>query len=203
MKAVLISIQPKWCELIASGKKTVEVRKSAPKLETPFKCYIYMTKSGNPSLEIHDKDGNSYAIEKNYRMAGKVIGEFVCDKVDEFHEWQLEPYGKFAEFEEEELQEFLRKSCLSYKEVCDYRRNLIYCKPLFVWHISELKIYDKPRELNEFRKPCPFPAEDCDVMCPFAIYEYHGNGISGDCEMIGCGNKVEYPPQSWQYVEEA
>lgn len=25
MKAVLISIQPKWCELIASGKKTIEV----------------------------------------------------------------------------------------------------------------------------------------------------------------------------------
>ena len=28
MKAVLISINPKWCELIASGKKTVEVKKS-------------------------------------------------------------------------------------------------------------------------------------------------------------------------------
>ena len=45
MKSVLISIQPKWCELIASGKKTVEVRKSAPRLETPFKCYIYQTKA--------------------------------------------------------------------------------------------------------------------------------------------------------------
>ena len=43
MKAVLISIQPKWCELIASGKKTIEVRKTRPKIETPFRCYIYMT----------------------------------------------------------------------------------------------------------------------------------------------------------------
>lgn len=42
-KSVLISINPKWCELIASGKKTVEVRKTRPKLETPFKCYIYCT----------------------------------------------------------------------------------------------------------------------------------------------------------------
>ena len=32
MKSVLISIQPKWCELIASGQKTVEVRKSKPKM---------------------------------------------------------------------------------------------------------------------------------------------------------------------------
>ena len=46
MKSVLISIQPKWCELIANGKKTVEVRKTRPKLETPFKCYIYCTQGG-------------------------------------------------------------------------------------------------------------------------------------------------------------
>lgn len=42
--AVLLSVRPKWCELIASGKKTVEVRKTRPKIETPFKCYIYCTK---------------------------------------------------------------------------------------------------------------------------------------------------------------
>ena len=42
-KAVMLSIRPKWCEKIASGKKTIEVRKTRPKLETPFKCYIYCT----------------------------------------------------------------------------------------------------------------------------------------------------------------
>ena len=42
-KAVLISIQPKWCKLIAEGEKTLEVRKTRPKLKTPFKCYIYCT----------------------------------------------------------------------------------------------------------------------------------------------------------------
>ena len=36
MKAVLMSIKPKWCEKIFSGEKTIEVRKTAPK-ETPFK----------------------------------------------------------------------------------------------------------------------------------------------------------------------
>lgn len=44
MKCVLISIKPKWCELIANGTKTVEVRKTKPKLIPPFKCYIYCTK---------------------------------------------------------------------------------------------------------------------------------------------------------------
>ena len=44
-KSVLFSIKPKYCELIASGKKTIEVRKTKPKLDTPFKCYIYETKA--------------------------------------------------------------------------------------------------------------------------------------------------------------
>lgn len=51
MKEVLISIQPKWCELIANGTKTVEVRKTKPKLNTPFKCYIYCTKEKQQYLQ--------------------------------------------------------------------------------------------------------------------------------------------------------
>ena len=70
MKAILISIQPKWCELIASGKKTIKVCKIAPK-EVPFKAYIYQTKKRwiyklLPWLE---------------KRQAKVIGEFICDKV--------------------------------------------------------------------------------------------------------------------------
>jgi len=30
MKAILMSIQPKWCKLIAHGNKTIEVRKTKP-----------------------------------------------------------------------------------------------------------------------------------------------------------------------------
>ena len=37
-KAVLISIRPKWVEKIASGEKTIEVRKTRPTLATPFKA---------------------------------------------------------------------------------------------------------------------------------------------------------------------
>lgn len=59
MKAVLISIRPKWCELIATGQKTVEVRKTRPKLETPFKCYIY--KTGGTGETSTEKEGNGQA----------------------------------------------------------------------------------------------------------------------------------------------
>ena len=49
MNSVMLSIQPKWCNLILSGAKTWEVRKTKPagvklgKLDEPFKCYIYCT----------------------------------------------------------------------------------------------------------------------------------------------------------------
>lgn len=56
-KAVLISIRPEWVRKIMSGQKTIEVRKTRPKITPPFKCYIY--KCGN----------------------GKVIGEFLCDEI--------------------------------------------------------------------------------------------------------------------------
>lgn len=63
MKSVLISIRPRWCELIASGRKTIEVRKTYPKLPTPFMCYIYCT------------------MTHGYANGGKVIGEFACDLI--------------------------------------------------------------------------------------------------------------------------
>lgn len=44
MTSIIASIKPKWCELIVSGKKTIEVRKIAPK-EVPFKVYMYCTVS--------------------------------------------------------------------------------------------------------------------------------------------------------------
>ena len=160
MKAVLISIQPKWCEKIANGEKTIEVRKSRPKLETPFKVYIYCT-YGNAK--------ENYCVGKR----GKVIGEFVCDGIDEFHSYELEPSKSFYDIEKARLDLFLKESCLSYNEVCNYRKNLPYFKPLYGWHISNLKIYDKPKELGEFFTP----------MGKRPSY------------------MLERPPQSWCYVE--
>ena len=133
MKAVLISIRPKWCELIANGKKTIEVRKTRPKLETPFKCYIYMT------------------------GAGGVIGEFVCDGIDAYiYARDFQDSGETDEvsmyyitFEQGE------RTGLTYSELEDYGQG----ETLYGWHISDLKIYDDPIELSEFMaKPCDFAA---------------------------------------------
>lgn len=139
-KAVMISIQPKWCELIANGKKTFEVRKTEPKLEIPFKVYIYCTKS---------KD-STFFTNPDYLGNGKVIGYFVCDDIDELHEYELTPQVKSYLYEKARLDLFLVQSCLSYGQLSEYRKNLPYYRPLYAWHISNLVIYDKPKELSEF-----------------------------------------------------
>ena len=72
MKAVMISIQPKWVEKIANGEKTIEVRKSRPKIDTPFKCYIYCT--------IGNGVKGDYLVQSGIQC-GKVVGEFICDKI--------------------------------------------------------------------------------------------------------------------------
>ena len=110
-KAVLISIRPEWCEKIINGRKTIEVRKTRPKMNPPFKCYIY--KCGN----------------------GKVVGEFLCDEI-----------GNIT----------------------------------FGWHISNLRIYDTPRELREF----------------YAV----PNEV--EVALKAKSKPITRPPQSWRYVEE-
>ena len=151
MKSVLISIRPEWIEKIASGEKTIEVRKTAPK-EVPFKAYIYCCKGNNGYEWLYRVDDNGHGKAQSWH--GKVIGEFICDKVDEynFHEGLTEfnsmglpsrIYGSYLIFADD-----YESMCLSYDEVKNYGKG----KTLYGWHISDLKIYDKPRELSEFGK---------------------------------------------------
>ena len=136
-KAVLISIRPEWCEKIINGQKTIEVRKTRPKMDTPFKCYIY--KCGN----------------------GKVIGEFLCDEII-----NINGAGRIP-------SDAARPTCLEPAELHQY----LGAATGFGWHISNLRIYDTPRELREFTglRETKFGAEPVPIT---------------------------RPPQSWRYVEE-
>jgi predicted transcriptional regulator len=182
MKAVLISIKPKWCELIASGKKTVEVRKTQPKLETPFKVYIYCTQGYGKNtfncpvfrktiIEHYAQTDSMDCINSEIGNC-KVIGEFVCDEIRDAREC------------------FIGPSCLTTGEWLKYTDG--YKKPVWCWHISDLKIYEKPKPLSEFRRPC-----DNDLYCEeCGMYSENRNR---------CGNgalQLTRPPQSWCYVEE-
>ena len=155
MKSVMLSIKPKWVDKIVKGEKTIEVRKSRPKIDTPFKCYIYCT---------YGQENENYMLGKR----GKVIGDFVCDKV-----YLIKNQGsRFSVADEEQgvTNEIARQSCLEYDDMVGYLGN----KDGYGWHISDLKIYDKPKELGNF-------------------FTHMGKRPS---------YMIERPPQSYMYVEE-
>lgn len=197
MKSVLISIQPKWCELITSGKKTIEVRKTRPKLETPFKCYIYCTKSKEVMFTVFLNEPDR---EVEY-LSGKVIGEFVCDFIDETYPIHVPQINKTIYTDEWVKGSRAENACLSIEEISEYGKG----KPLYGWHISNLKFYDKPKELGEF-----FVKGECENLdfCRFCSNFHEGRGwLDGstcdedDCITFGI-KPIRRPPQSWCYVEE-
>ena len=140
MRAVLISIRPEWVEKILAGEKTLEVRKNRPNMKTPFKCYIYCT--------------NSDVAMGMWGKRGKVVGEFVCDKITWLthvgfsgllgirlvamkDRYTIDDSFGFSE------------SCLTTPQIEKYLGG----KDGYAWHISNLEIYDVPLELTVFRKP--------------------------------------------------
>ena len=172
-KAVLISIRPKWCEKIASGEKTIEVRKTRPKLSTPFKCYIYCTIDG---IKKMPKDYIAESVER-----GKVIGEFTCDAITRVN------ICGFWDDDGRQLENQIKETCLTPAEVNDY----LGTKVGYGWHIVDLLIYDQPRELTEFRRSCPN-----DLFCESCAMYSNNNGICNNGAL-----PLRRPPQSWCYVE--
>lgn len=166
-KSILISIHPSWCDKIASGLKTVEIRKTKPKLVPPFKCYVYMTSGG---WEYRDPWCTAIAPigGKIYNGAKKVIGEFICNKIDEISvfETAIAVNGK-------QDNAILRESCLSFDELEQYI-GYKYETKLYGWRISNVIIYETPKNLNDFER-----WENGD-SCPYY--------------------RVQRAPQSWCYV---
>lgn len=190
MKSVLISIRPQWCELIATGDKVLEIRTRRPKLETPFKCFIYQTK--RPwEYKLLQKLPMLHAIMSGQ---GRVIGEFTCDRIDDF-------YVPLPANKADMDQTVLDQACMTYKQLYKYAKR----SKVYAWHISNLVIHDKPKGLDRFCRACP---------------EYKHVGYSYTCKRCSgyrtvFENLVRYhfcssngrvafddAPQSWCYVEE-
>lgn len=227
MKSILISIQPQWVEKILNGEKTIEIRKTMPKCELPCKVYIYMTKKRNFFManrkgeEIWFGDGLRYdkteivkfpkCDVQYWHLLGKVVAEFTLNKITTH-------LYNFIDCEEQESYNFLVEDVKNagfntnlegLLDFDEFVENYGKRKPLYAWHIDDLKIYDKPKELSEFRKdldcddyPCNKGGKNSD--CEYCYYDYSEGcqacGIDFDGEH--CIYKaIKRPPQSWCYVE--
>ena len=172
-KAVLLSIHPNYCELIAKGEKVVEVRKQKPKIETPFKVYIYMT-AGSASYPVNI-GGVPMICHNNGGQT--VIGEFECDEIIE-----LAPLNRADE-------DIEKQACLSREQIVKYLRGKGYG-----WHISNLVIYDMPKELSEFKK-AGFLTEENWLAALYPNTHCHYEAWAKRFDIIK-------PPQSYCFVEE-
>lgn len=208
MKAVLLSIRLEWCKKILDGEKTVEVRRTCPVHGTPFKAYIYCTLAGSDSLfmDVLNRDVAAWNRGGWPEKRGRVIGEFTCKKIT-----GLTHVGETGNWESASLyvmapgsyykpaDELLEAACMSKETAEKYLKGRDGCG----WHISDLKIYDKPIELDEFSR--------------FGFCGMNGTGVCGNegckyyepssnymepptCKIDGCS--ICRPPQSWCYVEE-
>lgn len=212
MKSVLMSIRPKWCEKIASGEKTIEVRKTRPKIDGAFKCYIYCTKpksyfkvgtcigSSNEYLHLCESKvtmGDGFNLwDKDYEVLnGKIIGEFICDDID-----TISVHNETLYCENNSQANKLQQMCLPVEEIKKYlgQKNLGYN-----WHISDIKIYDKPKELREFYSIClewdkERFTKKCEKCNHFARSD---EDMCYVCDIEG-EKPIISPPQSYCYCEE-
>lgn len=197
MKSVIISIRPKYCKMIASGEKTLEIRRSKPTIPTPFKCYIYCTAgSGGNTFNV---PVSAEQIARHYEETGsmvslncpignqRIIGEFICDEI------RTVTASDFIVLED--ALNAIDGSCLSPREVKSYAgwnpgTHILHCKDIYGWKISDLRIYENPKGLGEFRQ--------CH-KCQYGDFEncyQHEHSCDGAYLM-------KRPPQSWCYVTEA
>lgn len=175
MKSIMISIKPEWVEKIINKEKTVEIRKTMPKCKLPIKVYIYETKGKFKKGFYNNLDHKVHYCE--YFGKGKIVAEFLLDKVECF----TTDYRQ----NKQQTSRICEQSCLSFNEMAEYETN---SPCLYAWHISHLNIYDKPKLLQEFFKPC----DGCDKLNTDRCTE----------EISYCKAKVfTRPPQSWCYTE--
>ena len=191
MKAVLMSIHPNWCVKIKHiigqkdenpiYEKSVEIRKTRPKMKTPFKCYIYCTRGYvSPDTDVFAKG-----------WCGYVIGEFVCDEIIKISKKDLQENFRRL------TKDIIIPSCLSVQELKDY----LGFNDGYGWHISDLVIYEQPKELREFSV---FAKNGCPAyLNGVCVEKNHRLSLYFRCENLDCQHKkLTKPPQSWCYVTE-
>ena len=179
MRSLLISIKPKYLADILNGKKTIEIRKTKPQCDLPIDVYIYCTKEDS-LIKLQERYKDRYVGEQNFKCEdfpkmysgyegkGKVVAKFVLNKIDLVNE-------------SADIIDIMLKSRLTLGELTKYLGN----KVGYAWHIDNLEIFDRPKELSEF----------------YTKLAQIGMNMNGHCCGAICGIPLKRPPQSYQFIE--
>ena len=215
-KVILMSIKPKYVAEILNHRKTIEIRKTAPKCALPIDVYIYCTKT-------------DYICHISEKYVGKVVAKFTLREVEKFDFISERKYEDNPLKYNEEIRKHNRickEACVSPVEVVCYLDTKYLGSDNsfgmfgYAWHISDLEIFDEPKELWRFQKPgthdqylrsLQAAREDDLKLCEKYGFDqwdmYEENVVANGEELTEEAYKMgayglQRPPQSWQYVEE-
>ena len=193
MKSVLISIQPEWCMKIFNYEKTIEIRKHFPQnIKLPFQVFVYETlgkhKGCGRCVDVHCP---IRSLDGCYEGGGAIIGSFVCDRVVDIQS-NGDDCGNYWHEWDDDCD--IEAMCLSYEELETYLGKSVG----YGWHITEPKLFEKPRDIAEFALygKCAQECSEYDICMKYDDEETR----------VECPDFAKVPlkraPRSWCYVEE-
>ena len=161
MKSILISIKPEWVAKILNGEKTIEIRKTTPKCELPIDVYIYCSKGVGCIRSGYTPRGKTYPyFPRGHSMfSGKIVAKFTLREVEKFDFISEQKYKDNTLKYNEEIRKHIRickEACMSAAKVVLYldTKCLGINNPSgmigYAWDISDLEIFDNPKELSDF-----------------------------------------------------
>ena len=198
MKSILISIKPQYVCKILNKEKILEIRTTCPMewkkyldgktniKPKPCKVYIYCTKAGDDYF--CSKEVREFA-DKGF--CGSVGAEFILNKITKHEKNYIDVEDRLcynflcedvknAGFVNSEMDDWEKLD--AYINFDSFVNNYGNDKPLYAWHIDDLKIYDKPKNIDSFI------VSKVALDCGYGNYNIYNKVLSR-------------PPQSWCYVE--
>ena len=176
MKAIMISIKPKYVADIINGKKVIEIRKSVPKIKLPIDVYIYATKE-QPFFLTLDARLLCYKAEAldinfpKYDLSGRVVAKFTLNKVE--HAYNLDQ------------KEICDLACITNDELNKYAGGWYNVDDLYAWRIDQLKVLEPVKQLKDF-----------------FVFSHKVDGIGYDGKKtFNIFKPLTRAPQSWCYIE--
>jgi len=159
MKSIIISIRPEWTAKILNGEKTIEVRKTAPK-DLPCEVYIYCTQGEEELYEAFMPMGEKApyqskpkwcglvggVLKQGNHLNGKVVAKFTLREVTQYINGNNVSKDSGYMFGDAERGGVYEKACLTDEDIDRY----IPDESFYAWRISDLQIFDEPKDLSEF-----------------------------------------------------
>lgn len=159
---ILITLPPEQVANILNGKQTIIIQKTAPKCELPIEACIYCAKDTSGGLLVKNTSTDTIGFAKGKAVLkddltrfsyiqlfnGKVVAKFTLKKVEEILALPTE-IGCSYQTVTLPFKFLMQKSCVNSEGFNHYLK----CKNGYAWHISDLQIFDKPKEIIEFFEP--------------------------------------------------